>query len=174
MSALDAMFGKPADPKEQVKKWKQQMRHEQRMVDRQIRSEPQAVQGLRCQPVRRDATRGARSVPSAPAAGIQREEQKVKASIKQAVKRGDMSNAKTLCKEVVRSKKATNRMHVSKAHMNSVVMQMENQLGAPGSVATFSDLSARPSARSPSSCGHLLSPRPLSSCRRALPQRKSR
>jgi len=37
-------------------------------------------------------------------------------------------NAKTLAKELVRSRKATNRMHASKATMNSVVMQMENQL----------------------------------------------
>ena len=34
-----------------------------------------------------------------------------------------------LAKEVVRSRKAVNRMHTSKAQMNSVVMQMENQLG---------------------------------------------
>ena len=61
-------------------------------------------------------------------AEIQREEAKVKASIKAAAKRGDMSNAKTLAREVCRSRKAVNRMHTSKAQMNSVVMQMENQL----------------------------------------------
>lgn len=53
----------------------------------------------------------------------------MKASVKAAAKRGDMSNAKTLAKELVRSRKATNRLHVSKATMNSVMMQMENQLG---------------------------------------------
>lgn len=52
----------------------------------------------------------------------------MKASIKAASKRGDMSNAKTLAKEIVRSRKAVNRLHTSKAQMNSVVMQMENQL----------------------------------------------
>ena len=67
--------------------------------------------------------------------GIEREEQKVKTSVKQAVKRGDLSNAKTLAKELVRSRKATNRMHASKATMNSVMMQMENQLGAPAFLA---------------------------------------
>jgi len=94
---MEALFGKAPDPKEQVKKWKQQMRHEQRVVDRQIR-------------------------------GIQREEAKVKMSVKASAKRGDMANAKLLAKELVRSKKAVNRMHASKATMNSVVMQMENQL----------------------------------------------
>ena len=63
-------------------------------------------------------------------AGIQREEDKVKRSIKAAAKRGDVSNAKTLAKEIVRSRKVVNRLHTSKAQMNSVMMQMENQMGA--------------------------------------------
>ena len=61
-------------------------------------------------------------------AAIQREEDKVKRSIKEAAKRGDTGTCKMLAKEVVRSRKAVNRMHTSKAQMNSVVMQMENQL----------------------------------------------
>jgi len=85
-----------ADPKATVRKWKSQMRSEQRVLDRQIRT-------------------------------IQREEMKVKKSIKDAAKRGDTSTAKTLAKEIVRSRKAVNRLHTSKAQMNSVVMQMENQ-----------------------------------------------
>ena len=60
---------------------------------------------------------------------IQREEEKVKKSIKDAAKRGDSGTCKLLAKEVVRSRKAVNRMHTSKAQMNSVVMQMENNLG---------------------------------------------
>ena len=54
---------------------------------------------------------------------------KVKTSIKQAAKRGDMSSAKTLASEIVRSRKAVNRLHTTKAQMNSVMMQMENQMG---------------------------------------------
>jgi len=87
----------PADPKETVKKWKREMRSEQRKVDRQIR-------------------------------GIQREEEKVKRSIRDAAKRKDMSTCKMLAREVVRSRKVVTRLHTSKAQMNSVVMQMENQL----------------------------------------------
>ena len=60
---------------------------------------------------------------------IKREEMKVKTSIKQAAKRGDMSSAKTLASEIVRSRKAVNRLHTTKAQMNSVMMQMENQMG---------------------------------------------
>jgi len=85
------------DPKEQVKKWKSEMRSEARKLDRQI-------------------------------ARIQREEQKVKMSIKAAAKRGDTGTCKMLAKEIVNSRKAVNRLHTSKAQMNSVVMQMQNQL----------------------------------------------
>ena len=59
---------------------------------------------------------------------IKNEETKVKQSIKQAAKRGDMSTAKLLAKEIVRSRKAVSRLHTSKAQMNSVVMQMQNQM----------------------------------------------
>ena len=69
--------------------------------------------------------------------GIQREEAKVKLSVKAAAKRGDLGNAKTLAKELVRSRKAVNRMHTSKATMNSVVMQMENQLGVFSCLASI-------------------------------------
>jgi len=60
---------------------------------------------------------------------IQREELKVKQSIKAAAKRNDMSSCKQLAKEIARSRKAVARLHTSKAQMNSVVMQMQNQLG---------------------------------------------
>ena len=52
----------------------------------------------------------------------------MKKSIKAAAKRGDLSTAKTLAREIVRSQKAVNRLHTSKAQMNSVMMQMENQM----------------------------------------------
>ncbi len=81
-------------------------------------------------------------------AGIQREEDKVKKSIKDAAKRGDTQTCKMLAKEVVRSRKAVTRMHTSKAQMNSVVMQMENQLGAPDPAARTRSLARRvPCAR---------------------------
>ena len=121
--AAKALFGGAADPKAQVRKWKSDMRKEQRTLDRQMRGtaaarrERIATCSLHCPLARRDA-------------GIQREEDKVKKSIKDAAKRGDTQTCKMLAKEIVRSRKAVNRMHTSKAQMNSVVMQMENQLGA--------------------------------------------
>ena len=59
----------------------------------------------------------------------------MKNSIKQAGKRGDLSTAKMLAKEIVRSRKAVLRLHATKAQMNSVVMQMEQQLGARRCIA---------------------------------------
>lgn len=149
---MQALFGAKPDPKEAVKKWKQQMRGESRKVDRQIRGAPRAspragrAPSTRAPPPRRAAPRLRANRPRAQnllhsaatssrhmrphilLAGIQKEEAKVKASIKQASKRGDLSNARTLAKEIVRSRKAVNRLHASKAQMNSIVMQMENQL----------------------------------------------
>ena len=115
---------KAPDPKEQVKEWKKQMRGEERKLDRQIQSELRARL-----PPRRGA---AWLTPPLPTPEIKNEETKVKQSIKQAAKRGDMSTAKLLAKEIVRSRKAVSRLHTSKAQMNSVVMQMQNQMGAPG------------------------------------------
>jgi len=59
---------------------------------------------------------------------IQREEVKVKQSIKAAAKRGDNGSAKLLAKEIVRTRKAVTQLHTSKAHMNSVAMQITNQM----------------------------------------------
>ena len=71
---------------------------------------------------------------------------KVKQSIKQAAKRGDTATAKLLAKEIVRSRKAVSRLHTSKAQMNSVVMQMQNQMGA---------LPVPPHSRKPTTPTHL-------------------
>ena len=64
-----------------------------------------------------------------PSLGIQTEEMKVKKSIKDAAKRGQVDVAKILAKEVVQSKKAVSKLYASKAQMNSVVMSMQQQLG---------------------------------------------
>lgn len=95
------------DPKEQVNKWKKEMRSEARKLDRQI---------LR----------------------INREEEKIKRSIKDAAKRGDTSSCKTYAREIVRSRKAVTRLHTTKAQMNSVVMQMQNQLSQQKLMGTLS------------------------------------
>ena len=58
---------------------------------------------------------------------IEREENKVKLSLKQAAKKGDKSTAGILAKEIVHSRKAKNRIYASKAQINSVDLSLKNQ-----------------------------------------------
>ena len=60
---------------------------------------------------------------------IQIEENKVKRSIRDAAKKGQTDVCKILAKEIVQSRKAIGKLYASKAQMNSVIMQMQNQLG---------------------------------------------
>ena len=60
---------------------------------------------------------------------IQREEEKVKRSVKDAAKKGQKDVCVVLAKEMIRSRKAVSKLYASKAHMNSVLMGMKNQLG---------------------------------------------
>jgi hypothetical protein len=60
---------------------------------------------------------------------IQVEEAKTKKMIKEAAKRGDAAVCKTLAKAVCHSRRATTRLHVSKAQLNSVSMAMQQQAG---------------------------------------------
>ena len=59
---------------------------------------------------------------------IQTEENKVKKSIKEAAKKGQTDVAKILAKELIQSRKAVGKLYASKAHMNSVIMSMQQQL----------------------------------------------
>jgi len=59
---------------------------------------------------------------------IKREEDKVKSSLKEAAKKGDKGVCTILAKEVIRARKAISKIHTSKAHLNSVQLQMKNQL----------------------------------------------
>eukprot|EP00475_Leptophrys_vorax_P003002 TRINITY_DN11728_c0_g1_i1.p2 TRINITY_DN11728_c0_g1~~TRINITY_DN11728_c0_g1_i1.p2 ORF type:complete len:225 (-),score=42.44 TRINITY_DN11728_c0_g1_i1:329-1003(-) len=59
---------------------------------------------------------------------IQREETSVKKEIKLAAKRGDMQSAKHLASELVRSRRAIQRMHEQKAQMNSITLCLGENL----------------------------------------------
>lgn len=59
---------------------------------------------------------------------IKNEEDKVKRTLKQAASKGDKDTCTILAKEIVRSRKATNRIYMTKAHLNSIQLQMKNQL----------------------------------------------
>jgi len=59
---------------------------------------------------------------------IQREEEKAKRMLKETAKKGDKDACLIVAKEIVQSRKAISRIHVSKAQINSVVLTMRNQL----------------------------------------------
>ncbi|XP_070493720.1 charged multivesicular body protein 3 [Chironomus tepperi] len=59
---------------------------------------------------------------------IKREEDKIKKSLKEAAKKNDKQVCTILAKEVVRSRKAVNRIYASKATLSSVQLQMAQQL----------------------------------------------
>jgi charged multivesicular body protein 3 len=61
--------------------------------------------------------------------GIDTEETKVKRTIKAAAKRNDTASCKILAKEIIRSRKAKDRIHTSKAQLNSLSMQLQQQVG---------------------------------------------
>eukprot|EP01147_Barroeca_monosierra_P004840 gene4840-6873_t len=59
---------------------------------------------------------------------IEREEMKVKISLKDAAKKNQIDVAKVLAKSILHSRKAKNRIHAAKAQINSVIMEMRHQL----------------------------------------------
>jgi len=64
---------------------------------------------------------------------------KARQSVKQLAQKGDVKNARILAKEVVRSNKQKDKLHVSKARLGSIGIQLSHQLGAsyPGFEATI-------------------------------------
>jgi len=94
----DALFGKKKTPEENVREWTQNLRKEQRAVERQIRV-------------------------------IEREEQKVVRDMKLQAKKGVGNDVLSILgREVVKSRKAVKKLHASKARLNSIAMQMKEQL----------------------------------------------
>ena len=57
------------------------------------------------------------------------EEAKVQKSLKDAAKKGEKDVCTILAKEIIRSRKAVNKIYASKAQLNSVELGMKNQLG---------------------------------------------
>ncbi|KAL5981793.1 hypothetical protein ACLOJK_015858 [Asimina triloba] len=60
---------------------------------------------------------------------IGREEKNVQKAIREAAKRNDIVSAKALAKEIVRSRRAINRLHENKAQLNSISMHLGESVG---------------------------------------------
>nr|CAG4642077.1 EOG090X0EF4 [Eurycercus lamellatus] len=76
-----------------------------------------------CSKLRKESSQLDRQIRS-----IQREEEKVKRSMREAAKKGDKDVCLILAKEILHSRKAISKIYTSKAHINSISMQMKNQL----------------------------------------------
>lgn len=74
---------------------------------------------------------------------IEREEQKTIQMIKQAAKKNQMDVCKISAQSLARSKKAKSRIYASKAQINSIIMQMKNQVAQmklAGSIKSSTDV----------------------------------
>ncbi|XP_010267215.1 PREDICTED: vacuolar protein sorting-associated protein 24 homolog 1-like [Nelumbo nucifera] len=69
---------------------------------------------------------------------VQREEKSVQKAIREAAKRNDMVSAKALAKEIVRSRKAVNRLHENKAQLNSIAMHLGESVAIARTVGHLS------------------------------------
>ncbi|MES1916827.1 MAG: hypothetical protein MHM6MM_008613, partial [Cercozoa sp. M6MM] len=91
-------FGKKVSPAEQARTWERQLKSEQRKMDREIRK-------------------------------LDREEMKMKNDIKREAKKGAAYQraVRTMAKSLVRTRKTKERMYMTKAHLNSAVLQLKEQ-----------------------------------------------
>ncbi|XP_019414032.1 PREDICTED: vacuolar protein sorting-associated protein 24 homolog 1 [Lupinus angustifolius] len=69
---------------------------------------------------------------------IQREEKSVQKAIREAAKRNDMGSAKSLAKELVRSRRTVNRLYENKAQLNSISMHLGESVAIARTVGHLS------------------------------------
>ncbi|KAK1289283.1 hypothetical protein QJS10_CPB18g01747 [Acorus calamus] len=69
---------------------------------------------------------------------VEREEKSVQKAIREAAKRNDMTSAKSLAKELVRSRRAVNRLHENKAQLNSISMHLGESVAIARTVGHLS------------------------------------
>ncbi|KAK1398356.1 vacuolar protein sorting-associated protein 24-like [Heracleum sosnowskyi] len=69
---------------------------------------------------------------------IEREEKNVQKAVKEAAKRNDMSSAKSLAKELIRSRRTVNRLHENKAQLNSISMHLGESVAIARTVGHLS------------------------------------
>ncbi|XP_077220948.1 SNF7 family protein [Tasmannia lanceolata] len=69
---------------------------------------------------------------------VQREERNVNKAIKDSAKRNDMVSARVLAQEIVRSRKAVNRLHENKAQLNSISMHLGESVATARTVGHLS------------------------------------
>ncbi|RWR80136.1 vacuolar protein sorting-associated protein 24 1-like protein [Cinnamomum micranthum f. kanehirae] len=69
---------------------------------------------------------------------VQREEKNVQKAIRDSAKRNDMVSAKALAKELVRSRRAVERLYENKAQLNSISMHLGESVATARTVGHLS------------------------------------
>ncbi|RLN34780.1 hypothetical protein C2845_PM03G07220 [Panicum miliaceum] len=112
-------------PQQQLREWQRRLRNECRVLDRQIRGPTTPrLSFLPFYSPHFAFHRGPEVTPDRIGNDVQREEKNVEKAIREAAKRNDMGSAKALAKELVRSRRAVNRLYENKAQLNSVSMHL--------------------------------------------------
>ena len=115
MHAINRFLYGPT-PEERVRAWQGKLRQESRVLDREMRQVWLLAMN--------------KGTPFADSRlQLDIETNKVRQTIKQLSKKGDIKSARILAREVVRSNKQKDRLSVSKARLGSIGTQLSQQLG---------------------------------------------
>jgi charged multivesicular body protein 3 len=114
IKSINRFFYGPT-PEEKVRSWQQKLRSEQRQLDKEIRQ----VKWLSC----------CAPLPRVDHQQLDIATSKARTTVKQLASKGDVKSAKILAREVVRSNKQKDRLHVSKARLGSIGVQLQHQMG---------------------------------------------
>jgi charged multivesicular body protein 3 len=106
------------EPKEQLRAWRKVIKAEQRALDRQMRSTSRKFSP------KKDRYWCNRTL----LVGIEREEAKIRVTILDSNKRGDTDTMKMLAKELVASRRARERLLMSRTQLGSLEMQLTSQV----------------------------------------------
>ena len=115
MQSINRFFYGPS-PEEKVRAWQRRLKGEQRHLDREIRQ-------VRVTELDYKISHFIEQLDMAT--------NKARVQLKQLAAKGDTKSAKILAKEVVRSNKQKDRLHVSKARLGSIEVQLTQQMGGP-------------------------------------------
>nr|XP_027125825.1 vacuolar protein sorting-associated protein 24 homolog 1-like [Coffea arabica] len=117
MEKVMNMIKPKPNPQQLLRDWQRRLRQECRNIERQIR-------GIYDDSDHKIYT--------------EKEEKNVQKAIKEAAKRNDMGSAKSLAKELVRSRKTVNRLYENKAQMNSISMHLGESVAIARTVGHLS------------------------------------
>lgn len=125
-SVRDFLYGKP--PAEQLQEWQRKVKKEQRQLDKEIREVSPPPLLLLFSSLSLSHIQPNTNLFLLRQLGVA--QQKVRSEVKRLATKGDLKSARILAREVVRSNKQVDRLHTSKARLNSVGMQLTHQSGS--------------------------------------------